>query len=117
MLKTVPNAYFQGVLDVTAEEVHQNLGDLFLLDVRRPDELIGELGHIQGSLHIVLDELPIRIRELPTDKEIVIVCRSGQRSAHAASFLKDQGYATVYNLQGGMMSWIDSGFAITKEGF
>jgi glyoxylase-like metal-dependent hydrolase (beta-lactamase superfamily II)/rhodanese-related sulfurtransferase len=78
-----------------------------VLDVREPDELHGQLGHVAGSLLIPLRELPSRIEELATlrDRPVVVVCRAGVRSATAAAILTASGFEQVWNLRGGMLDW------------
>lgn len=74
----------------------------FLLDVREPEEYVA--GHIAGAHLIPLGELPRRINELPRDREILCVCRSGSRSRAAAQQLAAAGLRSV-NLNGGMLAW------------
>lgn len=76
--------------------------EFFLLDVRTKQENAEQ--RIEKSLLIPLQELPGRIHELPRDKDIVIYCRVGNRSAYACSFLADRGYK-VKNLEGGIILW------------
>jgi len=75
----------------------------FLLDVREPSEFEG--GHIKGAKLIPLGTLPDHVAEIPKDKPVVVICRSGNRSARAASFLIEHGYGNVENLTGGMSAW------------
>ena len=79
--------------------------DFFLLDVREPNEF--QIGRIPGSTLIPLGEVPQRVSEIPRDKEIVVHCKMGGRSAKAAAFLRQQGYKTVKNLKGGILDWSD----------
>jgi rhodanese-related sulfurtransferase len=104
------------VNDIDPQEVWEKHNDpaVVLVDVRRPDEFTGELGHIPGSRHIVLDALPQRLHELPSDKALVFVCRSGARSFQAAAFASEQGFASVFNMAGGMILWNQLG--LTVEG-
>lgn len=74
----------------------------FVLDVRETDEW--NAGHMPGALHIPLGELPDRVGDLPADREIVVTCRSGGRSARAVRFLEDSGLRAT-NLDGGMKAW------------
>lgn len=74
-----------------------------LLDVREPCEL--EICRIPGSKNIPLGELPQRFWELKPSEEIVVMCRSGRRSAQALAFLKSKGYARSSNLAGGILAW------------
>ena len=103
-----------GVHDVTAEELVKRTGEVHLVDVRRPDEYVGELGHIAGSQHLLLDHLPDRIGELPKDEPIVFVCRSGARSGRATAFAIENGFKHVYNLKGGMLRWNELGLATER---
>lgn len=75
----------------------------FVLDVREPQEF--EMGHIEGATLIPLGSLPEHLAEVPKDKPVVVVCRSGNRSGRAAAFLKEQGFTNIENLTGGMMAW------------
>jgi rhodanese-related sulfurtransferase len=82
--------------------------DFLLLDVRTPQENAAQA--ISGSYLIPLQELGHRIHELPKDKEIVVYCRVGNRSAYACSYLSRMGYA-VKNLEGGIVLWNSVGIA------
>jgi sulfur-carrier protein adenylyltransferase/sulfurtransferase len=79
--------------------------DFFLLDVREPNEY--QIGKIPGSTLIPLGEVPQRVNEIPRDKEIIVQCKMGGRSARAAEFLRQQGYRNVKNLKGGILDWSD----------
>jgi adenylyltransferase/sulfurtransferase len=79
--------------------------DFFLLDVREPNEF--QIGRIPGSTLIPLGEVPQRVDEIPRDKEIVVHCKMGGRSARAAAFLRQKGYKNVKNLKGGILDWSD----------
>lgn len=91
-------------------------GEVLLLDVREPEELTGELGHVPGSLSIPLRELPARVMELEPhrEKEIVAVCRAGVRSTTAAALLTGLGFEHVSNLKGGMLDWNDRGLPVER---
>ncbi len=92
--------------DITAKELAERItrGDkLVLVDVRELYEW--DAGHISAALHIPMQQVPKRLAEIPLDKEIVTICRSGSRSAHTQHFLMNQGYARVKNLVGGMKAW------------
>jgi adenylyltransferase/sulfurtransferase len=77
----------------------------FLLDVREPNEY--QIGRIPGSTLIPLGEVPRRLDEIPRDKEIIVHCKMGARSARAAQFLRQHGYQRVKNLKGGILDWSD----------
>jgi rhodanese-related sulfurtransferase len=76
--------------------------DFTLLDVREPHEY--QISNIDGTL-IPLDDLPNRTDELDKDKETVVMCRSGARSAQAVKFLENKGFKNVSNLVGGVNAW------------
>ena len=82
--------------------------DIFLLDVRTVQEYAEQM--IANSKLIPIQELAQRLGELPRDKEIVIYCRVGNRSAYACAFLASRGY-NVKNLEGGILLWNMSGNA------
>jgi glyoxylase-like metal-dependent hydrolase (beta-lactamase superfamily II) len=91
--------------DIDAAELAARLGteeEPFVLDVREPFE-VAEWG-IAGAVNVPVGELPQRVGQLPSDREIVVVCASGNRSAGAADFLEQQGWR-VANLRGGMGAW------------
>lgn len=104
-----------GVEDIDPKELWERRNDVKIVDVRRPDEYEGELGHIAGSELMVLDTLPQRLGELPTDRTIVFICRSGARSGRAAAFAKENGLTDVYNMKGGMLLWNELGLETERE--
>jgi len=82
------------------------MDNLFLLDVREPSEF--EQFNIGGT-HIPLGKLTERLKEIPCDKDIVVVCRSGARSMKAAQFIAESHAANqVFNLKGGLLAWIEA---------
>lgn len=80
----------------------------FILDVREPDEW--NESHIPGATLIPLGELASRVNELPQDQEIVVVCRSGNRSAQGRDILLSAGFEQVTSMAGGMNQWKAAGF-------
>jgi len=78
--------------------------DLYILDVREPHEY--QICSLHGHL-IPLGELPRRVHELDSSKEIVAHCRSGKRSADAVQFLQKAGFRKIWNLKGGILAWSD----------
>ncbi len=92
---------------ITVEELKQQLDarkDLFILDVREPHEY--QICNLNGYL-IPLGDLPKRIHELDSSREIVAHCRSGVRSGKAVTFLRQAGFKKVHNLTGGILAWAD----------
>ena len=75
----------------------------FLLDVREPNEFA--LCKIYSAVLIPLPQVALRISELPRDREIVVYCHSGRRSADATAYLLEQGFSDVKNLVGGILRW------------
>jgi len=98
------------VPSVTATEV---AADAYLLDVREPDEWTA--GHAPGAHHLPMMEIPARMSEVPTDVEVVVVCRSGGRSGQVVSYLMGNGWDNVRNLDGGMRSWEATGREVISE--
>jgi sulfur-carrier protein adenylyltransferase/sulfurtransferase len=93
--------------DMTVEELKQRLergDDLFVLDVREPHEY--QISNIGGHL-IPLNDLPKRLGELDSNREIVVHCKMGGRSAKAVEFLRQSGFGRVHNLAGGINAWAD----------
>lgn len=111
----VQNPQFAEVFDVEPNELYSKSNEVVMVDVREIDEYVGELGHIDGADLFVLGGLPQRLQELPKDKTIVFVCRSGVRSAQAASYASQNGYKSVYNMQGGMILWNKLNLPISKN--
>ncbi len=92
--------------ELTPEDLKRRIDageDLFILDVRNPEEY--QIGRIPGSTLIPLPDLPQRFRELDPEREMVVHCKSGMRSAKAIQFLREQGYRKLRNLKGGILAW------------
>jgi rhodanese-related sulfurtransferase len=81
-------------------------GDATFVDVREPWEW--EAGRIGGALHIPLGDLVTRLDEIDPRRLLVVVCRTGARSAEAAGWLRGQGL-DAHNLDGGVKAWVASG--------
>ena len=95
------------VPEMTPRELKARLDrgeDLFILDVREPHEY--QICNLGGHL-IPLGELPRRVHELDSSREIVAHCRSGKRSAVAVDFLRKAGFRKIVNLKGGILAWSD----------
>jgi len=92
---------------ISVEDLKKKLdakADVFILDVREPHEY--QICNLRGYL-IPVGDLPKRVHELDTSREIVAHCRSGVRSAKAVNFLRRAGFKKVYNLTGGIWAWAD----------
>lgn len=86
--------------------------DVFLLDVREPDEW--EAGHAPGARHIPLGDLSARSAEVPRDTVIYVICRAGMRSARAAQALTSAGWQAL-NVDDGMQGWETAGRPMTTD--
>lgn len=81
-----------------------------LVDVREKDEVAQLAYDVPNILHIPLTEFEERYTEIPKDKAVVMVCKSGGRSLRAAGFLVNHGYDKVVNMQHGIIRWVQKGF-------
>lgn len=90
---------------ISPRETVERADEVMLLDVREPHEFAA--GHIEGAVGIPVGQLAVRQDELPTDRQIVCVCRSGNRSGMVTTALARAGY-DVLNLDGGMLAWVEA---------
>jgi hydroxyacylglutathione hydrolase len=80
--------------------------DAKLIDVRMPEEYVGELGHIEGTMLITLGpELENFLKSANKEAHIIFICRSGARSARASAAALELGFKNIYNMEGGMIEW------------
>jgi rhodanese-related sulfurtransferase len=94
-----------GVPTVNPEHV-LTAQDTMILDVRRPEEFTGELGHIKGAQLVTLGpELEKFLEKVAPESSIIFVCRSGGRSAHATQYSLQKGFKHTANMKGGMLLW------------
>jgi rhodanese-related sulfurtransferase len=100
----IPTVAISGVPDPLPE-------GLTVLDVREPVEWA--YGHVAGSVHIPMAEVPTRLGEVP-DGQVLVVCKVGARSARVAGYLVQQGRDAV-NLDGGLLDWEAAGRALVSE--
>ncbi|MDD5057088.1 MAG: rhodanese-like domain-containing protein [Sideroxydans sp.] len=82
--------------------------EMRVIDVRQMEEIVA--GTVPRAEALPLHTLPVKVHDLSKEEKLVMVCRSGARSAQACMFLQQQGFSNVYNLRGGMMGWMQSGF-------
>jgi sulfur-carrier protein adenylyltransferase/sulfurtransferase len=98
------------VPEISVRELKEKLDrgtPLTIIDVREPREWpIANLGEYGAKL-IPMAELPSRLDEIDPQEELVLQCRSGNRSAHAVQFLRSRGYGRAVNLNGGILAWSD----------
>jgi sulfur-carrier protein adenylyltransferase/sulfurtransferase len=96
-----------GIPQITVKELKQRMDagdDVFVLDVREPYEY--QIANLGAKL-IPQNDVPKRLDEIDRQREIVVHCRSGQRSQRIAEYLAQQGYPKVKNLAGGILAWAD----------
>jgi rhodanese-related sulfurtransferase len=100
----IPTVAMSGVPDPLPE-------GLTVLDVREPVEWVH--GHVAGSIHIPMGEVPTRLDEVP-DGQVLVVCKVGARSARVAGYLVQHGRDAV-NLDGGLLDWEAAGRALVSD--
>lgn len=102
---------------VQAEKIMSSQEDLVIVDVRERSEYSSVQGHVPGAINYPWSSgfLQQKYQEIDKDKEILLVCRSGARSASAARFLNQKGYRKVYNMLGGTNQWIKEGFKTERS--
>jgi len=93
---------------ITPRELAERLNDdtqeaPLLIDVREPWEF--QLCHIEGSLPMPMGTVPARHQEIDREREVVVICHHGGRSAQVCMFLEHQGFAKLINLAGGVAGW------------
>ena len=96
------------IKEITVKELKNkfdNNEDFMLLDVRNIQEVL--FSKINGSIHIPMNEIMNRINELDSNKEVIIQCKSGKRSARVCEYLMTQNFKNVKNLTGGIIAWSD----------
>jgi rhodanese-related sulfurtransferase len=98
---------------ITPDQLQSRMtdSDVTLVDVREVYEY--RAGHVAGAINIPLALIPVRLHELPADKELTIICQSGNRSLQACMWLANQGRPSV-NVLGGTGSWMMSGKPVVK---
>ncbi|MBL7080354.1 rhodanese-like domain-containing protein [Candidatus Bathyarchaeota archaeon] len=98
-----------GNVDVgEARDLIADEADLVVLDVRTVSEY--ESGHLEEAINIPVEVLGGRLSELNTDDELLVYCRTGNRSTTAVGILRENGYDRVYHMDGGITAWMSAGF-------
>lgn len=96
-----------GAIDPLALKTRLDRGDqVFILDVREPVEIA--IAPFPGATHIPMGEVPSRLVELDPDRETVVVCHHGVRSAQVGMYLARMGFERVINLSGGIDAWSET---------
>lgn len=112
-----------GIPEITPEDLNSAMSSpkwktkpVRLIDVRRPDEYVGEFGHITGAELVTLGpDLQNVIDQGDPQEAIVLICRSGGRSGQATEYAKSKGYGQVFNMRGGMIRWTELKFPAEKS--
>jgi phage shock protein E len=99
-------------VDVATVAQIKERDDVVVIDVREPFEY--EAGHIPGVTLIPMGEVPQRLSEIPTDKTVIVTCRTGNRSAEVTDYLRQQGFDNVHNMSGGIVDWQAAGYEIEQ---
>ena len=90
----------------------QGRDDVILIDVREQSEY--DAGHIPGITLVPMSDIQNRLDEIPTDKEVIVTCRSGNRSGQVTDFLRQNGFDNVHNMQGGILAWEQAGYPVEQ---
>jgi len=99
-------------IDVHTTAVVQNREDVILIDVREQWEY--DEAHIPNITLIPMSEIANRLDEIPKDKEVILTCRSGNRSGQVTNLLQQNGFDNVHNMQGGILAWQQAGYAVER---
>ncbi len=101
--------------DVTVQEAKKLIEDepeLVILDVRTDAEYNN--GHIEGATNIPVEELANRLTELDKNSELLVYCRTGNRSSTAVSILDDAGFSKIYHMSEGISAWTQQGYPVVQ---
>ncbi|MBM3291938.1 rhodanese-like domain-containing protein [Candidatus Bathyarchaeota archaeon] len=99
--------------DVTIQQAYELIKmkpDLVIVDVRSKQEY--DSGHIEKAILIPVDEFDRRVAELSKDDDLLIYCRTGNRSSQAVNILKLKGYTRIYHMKDGILGWNQAGFPL-----
>lgn len=116
LLVITATAVFAGTArDITSVEAKKMLDrsrNIYLLDVRTPDER--RQGYIAGSVLIPIDTIERRIAEVPKNRPVIVYCAVGSRSRAVSQALANSGYPEVYNMKDGIFGWYKNGLPVKK---
>lgn len=97
-------------VDVETVAAVKDMDNVVVLDVREQWEY--DEGNIPGVTLIPVSQVASRLSEIPTDKEVIITCRSGNRSGQVTDYLREQGFDNVHNMDGGILAWEAAGLPV-----
>ncbi|UCD09585.1 MAG: MBL fold metallo-hydrolase [Dehalococcoidales bacterium] len=104
------------LLLLSVDKLHERLSkgnNIIVLDVREEDEW--DEGHLEGAMRIYVGHLEEKLDEIPSDKEIAVMCTVGHRGGLAASILLKAGFEGIYNILGGFEAWTNAGYPVTGK--
>ena len=101
---------YKNVMSPEARKLVEQKKNLFLLDVRSPQEFAQ--AKMRGSVLIPINEIERRVNEVPKGRPILVLCAVGSRSNLVAGFLVNKGYGEVYNLTDGLVGWYRNGYPL-----
>lgn len=108
----LPALELEPEVDVHTVATVKDRDDVYVLDVREQWEY--DEGHIPGVTLLPMGEVPARLDEIPTDKEVIVTCRSGNRSGQVTDFLRQSGFDNVHNMRGGIVAWEEAGYEVSR---
>ena len=109
-IKSQAERAIKNVSPKEAKELMGNENGVFLLDVRTKEEY--NESHIKTAHLIPVQELEQNIDLIPKDRNVVVYCASGKRSARACGILKNKGLRALYNIEGGIRQWMADGYPV-----
>jgi glyoxylase-like metal-dependent hydrolase (beta-lactamase superfamily II)/rhodanese-related sulfurtransferase len=106
---------YSGILEISPQWVAGHMSEVLILDVRTRVETDEENTRIQGAMLIPVDELETRLNEVPENKPVMTICRSGKRSVLAYNILRAAGRRHVASIKGGLLRWHEEGLPLIQE--
>ncbi|MCS7036753.1 MAG: rhodanese-like domain-containing protein [Saprospiraceae bacterium] len=101
---------------VSVEEAYRlTQKGVLLIDVREPDEVADVAYRVKNYRNVPLSQLESRMKEIPRDQQVILACRSGNRSRRAYEQLAAQGYQNLANMEGGMLAWEARNLPVTRK--
>jgi glyoxylase-like metal-dependent hydrolase (beta-lactamase superfamily II)/rhodanese-related sulfurtransferase len=106
---------YSGILEISPQWVAHHMNDVHVLDVRTSSETDEESARIENAQLIPINELRDRLSEVPKEKPVMTICRSGKRSVLAFNILREAGWSNVASIKGGLLYWQDEGLPVEHE--
>jgi rhodanese-related sulfurtransferase len=106
---------FDGVPEVTTDWLKEWFEHFRVIDIRQPEELLPPIGHIDQVEHIEMYNLPNEVTTWNPDVPVILICRTGSRTAYMSQFLQQNGFSQVASVRGGMFSWHQQGYPVSYE--